>query len=373
MGTISRRRFLASSAAVCGLPALVRGAEATAAREVPWLGEVQQPPASLPADAAKLQPLLTDSTGQPITTLDAWQKKRETLRRWWLDYLKPLGVDRGRPPKLTVLEEDRPGGVIRQLVRYEVEPGMPVEAYLLKPARQEGRRPGVVALHSTSNATIRQPAGIEGLPEKAIGLELAERGYVAFCPRNFLWPSDLEDEASKKLSFEARVQQFQKRHPGSRGMAKMLFDAMLAVDILAGLPEIDPQRLGAVGHSLGGKETLYLAALDERIQVTVSSEGGIGARYCNWHAPWYLGEDVRRDDFGHEHHELLALAAPRAFLLLGGDHSDGARSWPFIEAVLPVYKLYGGTPRVGLFNHGKGHSIPPEAERRLYEWFEAYL
>ena len=159
-------------------------------------------------------------------------------------------------------------------------------------------------------------------------------------------------------------------------MAKMLFDGMVALNILAGLPEVDPARLGAVGHSLGGKETLYLAALDDRLRAAVSSEGGIGTRLSNWDAPWYLGEDVRRADFPHEHHELLALAAPRPLLFLAGESgnaADGARSWPFLEAAMPVYRLYGGPPRLGLFNHRQGHSVPPEAERRIYEWLAAYL
>jgi len=98
----------------------------------------------------------------------------------------------------------------------------------------------------------------------------------------------------------------------------------------------------------------------------------IGTRFCNWDAPWYLGEAIRRDTFRHEHHELLALVAPRAFLLLGGDKSDGDHSWPFVEAVLPIYRLYGETARVGLLNHKKGHSVPPQAERAIYQWFEVY-
>ena len=58
---------------------------------------------------------------------------------------------------------------------------------------------------------------------------------------------------------------------------------------------------------------------------------------------------------------------------MGGDSADGARSWPFIEAALGVYRLYGGTPRLGLLDHKKGHSVPPEAERRIEEWLTAYL
>jgi len=365
--TLSRRECIASLLTSCSLPAFVRAAEGKTARDVPWLSAVQEPPQRLPDDAPKLSPLLVDDNGRQITTLAGWQHKRESVRRFWLDFLGPLEVEREGPPPLEVLEEDRPDGVIRQLVRYEVEPGLPVEAYLLKPARTEGRSAGVVALHSTVKHTIRQPAGVEGKPEKAFGLKMARRGYVVFCPRCFLWSNNLA------IPYMEHVERFRARHPGSKGMAKMLFDAIVALDVLAALPEVDPTRLGAVGHSLGAKEVLYLAALDDRVQVSVSSEGGIGTRFSNWDAPWYLGEEIRRDTFGHEHHELLALVAPRPFLLLGGNAADGDRSWPFIEAVLPVYRLYGGTPRLGLFNHREGHSVPPEAERRIDQWFDAYL
>jgi pimeloyl-ACP methyl ester carboxylesterase len=115
--------------------------------------------------------------------------------------------------------------------------------------------------------------------------------------------------------------------------------------------------LGAVGHSLGGKEGLYLAAFDERIKATVSSEGGIGTKFSNWNAPWYLGPAIDEPGFSHEHHELLALAAPRPFLLIGGQSADGDQSWPFIAASLGVYELYGKPPRIRQFNHRQGHAI----------------
>ena len=325
--------------------------------DVPWLAEVQTPPPVVPPEAPKLPPLGVD-------TLEAWTRRRAELRRLWTAF---LGTLRCKPPRpaLTVLAEDRPEGCIRQLVRYETEPGIPVEGYLLRPAKPGGRRPGVVVLHSTVNHTIRQPAGVEGRPEKAFGLKLAQHGIVAFCPMCFLWVGE--------GGYDDKVSAFKQRHPGALGMAKMLWDAQRAVDVLASLPDVDPKRLGAVGHSLGGKETLYLAAFDERIRATVSSEGGIGIPFSNWDAPWYLGDAVRDPAFPRRHHELLALVAPRPFLLLGGDSADGARSWPYIAAALPIYRLYGGPPRLGLLNHRKGHAVPPAAERRLYEWLQAYL
>ena len=366
MTPISRRSFLAASAAAFSAHHVLTAAQPQNGRGVAWLAEVQRPPATIPADAPELKPVLVDDANRPIASLDAWRVRREQLKAWWLQFLGAYHPQRKGPPKLDVVEEELVQGVLRQLVRYEAEPGWPTEAYLLKPANLPRSCPGVVALHSTTTDTIRQPAGVQGQPEKAFGLKLAQRGFVAICPRCFLWSEDLS------IPYKKHVERFQAAHPGSRGMAKMLYDAVVAVDILCSLPEVDSRRLAAVGHSLGAKEVVYLAALDERIGVTVSSEGGIGTRFSNWEAPWYLGDEIRRDSFNHEHHELLGLIAPRAFLLLGGNSADGDRSWPFISAALPVYQLYGGTPRVGLFNHGKGHSVPPEAEQRIYEWIEAY-
>ncbi len=365
---LSRRRF--NHIALGTIPGAAALANANRAerpsQDVDWLGEVQRPPSKPVTGTPKLKPLLIDDNGESITTKQGWSKRREALRRWWLEFLGPLRVDRPRP-KLTVLKEDKVGSVVRQLVRYESEPGIPVEGYLLRPERIDKPAPGVVVLHSTVNHTIRQPAGVEGRPEKAFGLTLARQGMVAFCPKCFLWVGP--------GNYNQRVANFHKRHPKSKGMAKMLFDAQRGLDVLGSLPQVDPKRLGAVGHSLGAKEVLYLAAFDERVKATVSSEGGIGTTYSNWDAPWYLSKAIKADGFDHEHHELLGLIAPRSFLLVGGDSADGARSWPFIDAALPVYSLLepDRRPRLGLFNHGKGHAVPPEAERRIEQWLTTYL
>ncbi|MEE8452080.1 MAG: dienelactone hydrolase family protein [Thermoguttaceae bacterium] len=353
--------------------------------DVAWLAEVQRPPDrvpdSMPAPMPALQPLLTDGDGNPIDSLPEWQAKRAEIRRWWLDFLSPVSCLPSRVPTLEILGEECLGAITRQRVRYEVEPGSVTEAYLLKPTTPrttaqdcpsldspslDSLLPGVVVFHSTVDESIDEPSGVVGPSPKNLGWGLAQRGFVALCPRNFLWPNN------HRLS--PRWQTFKQRcrHPRRKGMAKMLLDAFVAVNILSSLPEVDSDRLGTVGHSLGAKEALYLAALDERIRVAASHEGGVGIRFSNWDAPWYLGRQVRRGTFRREHHELMGLIAPRAFLLLGGDGFDGVQSWPFVEAVLPVYKLYETPARVGLYNHHQGHKFTTEAEQRIYEWFEAY-
>jgi dienelactone hydrolase len=313
--------------------------------------------------------LLFDDHHQAITSLDAWKRRRDSIERRWRDYLGAIEKPRVAPQP-TVLEEDQPEdrAIVRRLIRYESEPGVAVDAYVLRPRDQSAqRRPAVAVFHSTVDYTIRQPAGLEGPEAVHIGLHLARRGYVTLCPRNFLWAQGRPGHIDQAVAW------LRQRHPGITGMAKMLFDCQRAVDLLAAEPDVDPNRIGSIGHSLGAKEVLYLAAFDPRVRATVSSEGGIGIDFSNWDAPWYLGDAVKRPGFGMDHAEVLSLAAPRAFLLLAGESADGDRSWPYIDANLPVWRLNGAPQALGWINHRAGHAFPLATADRAYQWLDYFL
>jgi dienelactone hydrolase len=362
-------RVLSGALGLCvssPLTAALTAQTKASSRDVPWLHEVLQAPATEIAPARPLRPLLTEANGSAITTLSAWRRRRAEIEQAWRDVLGRIDLDRTRPPRFEVIAEEQVDGVVRQRIRYLVEPGIQTEAYVLIPRQARGRSPGAVVFHSTTPESIRQPAGLADVPEKHFGLTLARRGFVTICPRNFLWPE------TARMSAEEETRRFRQRHPGALGIAKMLFDGQVALDILVARPDVDPHRIGCIGHSLGAKEALYLAAFDPRVTAVVSSEGGIGMAMSNWDAGWYLGDIVRDPGFTREHHELIALAAPRPFLLVGGDSADGAASWPWIEAALPVYRLYGAPVRFGLLNHKRGHAVPPGVEPRLLEWIQTY-
>ena len=339
--------------------------------EVSWLADVQRPPEKLsPFDVGIVKPLLATDGGDPVRDLAGWSKRREAIRAAWLLFLGPMPAAPANNQIEVVKSESLAEGT-RQLIRYECELGLFVEAYLLRPdsAKFPGLRPGIVALHPTTASTFDETAGVSGQESRQLGLLLLRRGFVVICPRCFLW----QDAETLPLA----VEKFRARRPDTLGMHKMLYDAKRATDILVAQPNVDAQRIGAVGHSLGAKEVLYLAAFDDRIKAAVASEGGLALKSTNWDAPWYLGPKIRDASFERNHHELLALIAPRAFLILGGESgsgaADGERSWPLIEAALPVYRLHSESPRLGLLNHRQGHSIPDEAGAKLIEWLETYL
>jgi hypothetical protein len=347
---------------------MVAGGVATCAsteKDVPWLAEVQSSPElDTPVELPALWP-----TDAPPITVDEWLPIRENLRKSWLEFLGPMPA---RPAKaeVTLLRSDLLPDVRRDLIEYEGEPGRRVQAYLLRPiaAAAPRTRAGLVALHPTTDQTIEPIAGVTGDDRQQTGLKLARRGFVVICPRCFLWQDGPD--------YHAALAEFRARHPETRGMAKMLYDAQRAVDILASQEDVDPVRLGACGHSLGAKEALYLTAFDERIRAAVFSEGGIGVSFSNWDAPWYLGPGIREDGVVRDHHELLALIAPRPFLILAGEQgrgaADGDRSWPYLAAAWPVYRLYGDVVRLGLYNHREGHTVSPESFERWAAWLETY-
>lgn len=375
---INRREAMAIGLSAAALAVARRGvaSEPEQPRDVLWLADVQTPPALVPGvNGGRLDPILKLASGENVSTLDDWQRRRKELRDAWMTYLGSMPAERPAV-KLEVLKEDAPDGCVRQLVRYEGEPGLFVEGYLLRPTGtvaeklkgKNGRLPAVVGLHQTTNHSIDEIAGVQGPEPMQIGLKLCRRGFVVFCPRCFLWQGTND--------IRQATNDFLKRRPGTLGMHKMLYDAMRGVDVVASLPEVDAQRIGAAGHSLGAKEALYLAAFDERVKAAVASEGGVGFKSTNWNAPWYLGEKIAAADFPLNHHQLIALTAPRALLIFGGESgsgaADGDRSWPYLAAALPAYEMYRKPARLGLYNHRQGHSIPPAAFERMAEWLETY-
>jgi dienelactone hydrolase len=329
--------------------------------------DLQRPPTPLPDGMPKLSPLLADEQGAPIADAAAWKERRAELLHRWQSVLGTLPKERG-PLNARVLKTEDLPEFTRQHVTYQIEEGVSTDAYLLTPktAPPPGGFPAVVVFHPTVKTHAKEPAGVEcERPDRAHGPQLVKRGLVVLCPRCFIFADGAD--------YAGNVRAMQARHPGWTGMLRMFYDGMRAADYLETVSAVNKERLACFGHSLGAKETLYAAAFDERYKAAVFSEGGIGLTFSNWEAIWYLGPQVKQPEFGLEHHQLMALIAPRGFLLLAGESADNDRSWAFIEAALPVYKLLGAPEKLGWLNHRRGHSYPEDAQRAAEGFLERCL
>ncbi|HEY3325447.1 MAG TPA: dienelactone hydrolase family protein [Planctomycetota bacterium] len=336
--------------------------------------DLQRPPVPLPRDMPKLSPLVADDAA-------AWATQREKLRAAWEKVLGPLPKTKAPLNAQVLATEDLPE-FTRQHVTYQIEEGVMTDGYLLTPKTPAPKAgfPAMVVFHPTVKSHAKEPAGIEcERAERLHGPQLVKRGYVVLCPRCFIFADGAD--------YKTHVANLQARHSDWTGMLRMLYDGIRAADYLETLSNVDKSRFGCFGHSLGAKETLYSAAFDERFKVAVFSEGGIGLPFSNWDAVWYLGKQIKEvgraslpaDGHGGpphlalDHHQLISLIAPRGFLLLAGESADNDKSWAYIEAALPVYKLLGVPQNIGWFNHRKDHTYPPEAQTVTESFIERML
>jgi len=273
----------------------------------------------------------------------------------------------------------------RVKLTYGVRDGEPVPAYLLVP-NSGGTRPGpaVLALHQTTDAGKDEVVGIRGNPDFAYGKELVERGYVVLAPDAIT--------AGERISSAGpfNTDSFYTVYPDWSALGKMLQDHQRGIDVLETLATVDPQRIGVIGHSLGGQNALFLAAFDQRVKVVVvncayerieTDEGRERwSRTFNFIYTPHLREYVRPGaerrvpwDFQH----LLALIEPRPLFQSFGLY-DCTWSHPRTPAQIhaALHELYGGVGKGELLHtefFSGGHGFPVEVRARAYEFLDRFL
>lgn len=345
---------------------------------------------------AELIDLLSRS-GQQITTSQQWQVQRESIKR-------VLTVFLGEPPRIKaalaprVLEETSRGShTLRKLV-YQTEPGEFVPAYLFIPKNIQRRVPAIICPHQTTQAGKSEPAGLAGNPQLHTALNLVGRGYVTLT-YDALCFGERHNPASGHYGDAIP---FYRRYPRWSLMGKMVWDLSRGIDYLETLDFVDPSRIGSVGHSNGGITTLFAMALDNRITTGASSCGfdtfRIDGNTWRWsHATaliprlgFYVSSpyihmnqyrampDSEVVNTPFDMHELLAMIAPRPLFLSTSDEdfvfpNAGWSVRQSLARVEPVYKLLNASERIRNYFFSGGHSFPPEASGKAYEWLDRWL
>lgn len=236
---------------------------------------------------------------------------------------------------------------------------------VLEPVNRRGRRPAVVIPFYAPDRTCGYNLTTgERLPYQNnrgnFALHLVSQGYVVICgeayPRNLVpQPADATGIQDFRW-WRAAADVLNTRYPEWTGMGKLYADAVRMVDFAATLDAVDPEKITAMGHSLGGKIAFYLGCLDPRVKVMVCSDFGMPWDATNWSDPWYFGDKLPAiRQAGFDHAELLALAAPRPFILIGGQY-DLEPSRPGLDAARRVYDLYGAGDRIYFLLHATGHA-----------------
>ena len=189
-----------------------------------------------------------------------------------------LGGDWPNPCPLNaeIEREEQADGFRRVWVRYAVEPEDRVPAILLIPdsANASSPSPAVAIWHQHAgqwHLGKSEPAGLAGAEMHHTGVALAKLGYVVICP-DALCFEQRQDPSGKLKGGAYERYEFLRQVVAGRCMAwKNILDMRRTIDYLVSRPEVDAERLGCYGHSMGSTHTWLVGPWEPRLKCLIGN------------------------------------------------------------------------------------------------------
>ncbi len=276
-----------------------------------------------------------------------------------------LGLDRMTwcEPEPELLSSEKMDGYTREKWTIKTEPDVCMTFYRLVPdgiAAGE-KRPAVIAAHGHGSCGKEAVAGNGFFPELAeairihnydYGVQAVKKGAIVFCPdaRGFGERREINvqgDHAGARLSSSCYYLNFMALPLGQCVTGMWVWDLMRLTDYIEAQPDVDPGKIGCIGLSGGGLQTLYFTAMEDRIAYAACSGYFYGFKQsllemynCSCNYIPHMWENFDVGDIG-------ALVAPRPFVIETGDVDplngkgglDNVK--PYVEEVRSAYRLLG--------------------------------
>lgn len=320
----------------------------------------------------------------PVQDRAHWEKRKAELKELVLNSAGLWPEPEKTPLNARVFDERQGDGFRVAKVYFESLPGYLATGNLYRPASGSGPFPAVVSPHGHWEYGRLTNSEAGSVPGRCI--DLARMGFVVFSidmvgyNDSLQLPHDpgksrAQLKADSPLPYDQRVFQADFDFPqaalyGFSLGGLQVWNAVRAVDFLSGLPEVDPERIGATGASGGATQTLLLMAVDDRIKAAapvniIGARKHPGCRCENFPGLWRDTTTI----------ELAATFAPKPLLLPSATEDPWTNSFP--ERELPIfekyYGLYGAEENVHNVHIEAGHNYNAETRAAVYEWFARHL
>ena len=309
-----------------------------------------------------------------IDSLERWAITREAILGAVQQVMGDVpGRNRAHPPAWSVIDETAFTGYTRYRITYESEPDSSTSAFLCLPDGIGPDQPaaGVLCLHPTNHDHgYEDGVGLSGRPNRSYASELAERGFVTIAPSYPLMASYQPDIDT--LGYVS-------------GTMKAIWDNSRALDLLDSLNEVVSGSYGAIGHSLGGHNSVYSAVFDDRIQATVSNCGLDSyldykdGNIQGWSQKRYMpriGTYGSLNDIPFDFHDLISALAPRACLVsapVDDDNFKWRSAAAVVEAARMVYRLHNAEENIRIIHPECAHDFPVQIRQTCYDFLAQHV
>ena len=378
----SRRSFLAGignalvAAPLAGSDLSTRGAGENPAE---LHGLPPSDPRDLPAKDRRLEirTLDTPRTPRKFASRSDWDQRAARLREQVLSAAGLLPMPERTQLHAEVFDRIELKGFSIEKVYFESYPHFYCTGNLYRPLGEEHKPPFPAILcphgHWTYGRLEHCPGDDNGCSVPQRCMNFALQGIVAFAydmvgyNDSFQIPHDwlADPKAPWALSQEAvRLWLW-----GVNLLGLQLWNSIRALDFLAGLPDVDPKRIGVTGASGGGTQTFLLTAVDDRVRVcapvNMISHYMQGGDLCE-NAP-NLRVDTDNMEFG-------ALAAPRPMLMVSAT-GDWTRDTERVEypAIAAIYELLEAKGRVTYVQFPFLHNYNRLGREAVYSFFNHWF
>jgi predicted dienelactone hydrolase len=287
-------------------------------------------------------------------SMAAWQVESRTILRALLviDDLaqrhRPASPE-AMPLHVEVLQTQSDQAFVRRVVQINSRADRQIKVVLTIPADARQRQtPAIVCIHG--HGGNREVVYDASTAYRGFASTLAQSGYVTLS-------TDVGQHS---------VQDGQRTLMGER-----LWDLIRVVDLAAAQPEVDPQRIGCGGLSLGGEMAMWLAALDTRVAATVSSGflttmDNMRQGHCMC---WDFPGLQRRFEFA----DIYSLIAPRPLQCQNGKLERLPGGFPIDLAekamvdISKAYQVAGARDAVQLVIHEEGHVFDVPSAMKFFD------
>jgi len=323
--------------------------------------------------------LLVLSTGEnvlaPVKTPFDWARRRSHILLAMQKVMGDLPDSSRRVPlEVEELQSDDSEHYVRHRISFVSEPGDRVPAYLLVPKSLSEPAPAMLCLHQTTTIGKAEPVGLGGKPSLQYAHELANRGYVCLAP-------DYPSFGDYDYDFRADGSHY------VSGSMKAIWNNLRAVDLLQSQSDVDADRIGCIGHSLGGHNGLFTAVFDQRLRAVVTSCGFTAFhRYyegdlSGWTSDRYMPRirEVYKNDpdrMPFDFHEVIAALSPRPVFISAPTEDSNFEVTGVQEAVnaaRQVFDLHGASDKLCAAYPECQHRFPDEIRANVFQWLDENL